>query len=82
MSFSSFAAILLKKSELNALLLLSSLYILTVSVLRLFLTVLLVGLQCVIVVFSITSSMVRLEPDAIDQVGFSTTVPFSSSKHS
>ena len=48
---SSFAIILKRKRKLVALLLLSCRCCVTVNVLRLFLTVLWVGLQCVIVVF-------------------------------
>ena len=49
--FSSFAIILKRKRELGALLLLSYRCLVTVNVLRLFLTMLGVGLRCVIVVF-------------------------------
>ena len=48
---SSFAIILKRKRKLIALLLLYYRYIVTINVLWLFLTVPLVGLQCVIVVF-------------------------------
>ena len=48
---SSFAIILMRKRELVALLLLSFGCLVTVNLLRLFLTVPWVGLQCVIVVF-------------------------------
>ena len=48
---SSFAIILKRKRKLVALLLLSNRCIVTINVLWLFLTVLWVGLQCVIVVF-------------------------------
>ena len=48
---SSFAIILKRKGELNALLLLSNGCLVNVNVLWLFLTVPWVGLQCVIVVF-------------------------------
>ena len=49
--YSSFAIILKRKRKLVALLLLSCGCIVTINVLWLFLTVPLVGLQCVIVVF-------------------------------
>ena len=48
---SSFAIILKRKKKLIALLLLYYRYIVTINVLWLFLTVPLVGLQCVVVVF-------------------------------
>ena len=50
-SQSSFAIVLKRKRELVALLLLSYRFIVTISVLWIFLTVPCVGLQCVIVVF-------------------------------
>ena len=49
---SSFPIILKRKKKLVALLLLSYIFIVTINVLWLFLTVPWVGLQCVIVVFS------------------------------
>ena len=49
--YSSFAFILIRKRELVALLLVSYGCLLTISVQRLFLTVLWVVLQCVVVVF-------------------------------
>ena len=63
--FSSFAIILTRKRELVVLPLLYLGCLLTVNVLRLFLTVPLAGLQCVIVVFPVHSYLLFVLGDCI-----------------